>query len=693
MFKIDFLNGTVLAWEVGGGYTKITDYTPTLYVSADRKRDLIDLRQHVVQRHDVITTGFERWRTGWRHEPQDVLRVDVASIDRINPVAYTVRRQGTPGKYKLYNVDFSPQFRYCLEQAESPIPNREMTTLSIEMGDKQVNDEDITNVRLNGEEYTAPESEMLETIQERIDDTDPDVLVVSHASIVPLLYDKADKHDTFLRLGRLAGWQQLAGDSTFHSYGRIGNSPARYNVPGRAIINLSNSFFYDKTNLDGMLYLVERSWKPIQELAWASIGNVLTGIQIRHAIENNVLVAWNSWRAEFYKSMATLHDSDRGGYTFAPTVGVHENVYEADYSSLYPNIMITRNVSPETVRCDCCDNDAVPGLGYSICERTGYLTNVLRPLIEDREDIKQEIREADDAGRLEQLEGMSDAIKWVLVSCFGYQGFSNAKFGRIEAHEAINAYAREILLDTKEAFEQNGWKVVHGIVDSIWVQPIEGEEQVPITEMCDRLTEQVGITLDYENRYDWIAFCPKRESGAGALTRYFGKKRDGGFKVRGIEARQRSTPPYVAECQRDMLEAFDTHRTPEAVCDLLKRQVQRLRSGNVDADDLLVRKRVSKEADQYQHHGRNVAALERADLHGFGVQPGEDVRFVVVNDGIRSVDRVRLHYEDGQEYDADYYTDLLVRAAESVVSPMGWDRNRIERYLSDTVETGLRAYL
>ena len=47
--------------------------------------------------------------------------------------------------------------------------------------------------------------------------------------------------------------------------------------------------------------------------------------------------------------------------------------------------------------------------------------------------------------RLDELEDRSSALKLILVACFGYQGFSNAKFGRIECHEAINAYAREIL--------------------------------------------------------------------------------------------------------------------------------------------------------------------------------------------------------------------------------------------------------
>jgi DNA polymerase I len=64
-----------------------------------------------------------------------------------------------------------------------------------------------------------------------------------------------------------------------------------------------------------------------------------------------------------------------------------------------------------------------------------------------------EIRETEDDDHRDELEDQSNVITWILVSCFGYQGFSNAKFGRIECHGAINAYVGEILLETKDELE------------------------------------------------------------------------------------------------------------------------------------------------------------------------------------------------------------------------------------------------
>jgi DNA polymerase-2 len=51
----------------------------------------------------------------------------------------------------------------------------------------------------------------------------------------------------------------------------------------------------------------------------------------------------------------------------------------------------------------------------------------------------------------------------MLVTCFGYLGYKNARFGKIEAHEAVTAYGRDKLLCAKEIFEAAGFTVLHGL--------------------------------------------------------------------------------------------------------------------------------------------------------------------------------------------------------------------------------------
>jgi hypothetical protein len=69
----------------------------------------------------------------------------------------------------------------------------------------------------------------------------------------------------------------------------------------------------------------------------------------------------------------------------------------------------------------------------------------------------------------------------------------------------------------------------------------DGDRDDPET-LATEITEHVEIRLEYEAHYDWVAFVPRCESDAGALTKYSGKVAGGDdFKLRAIKAQQRST--------------------------------------------------------------------------------------------------------------------------------------------------------
>jgi DNA polymerase I len=713
-FTFDFLDdGRVLEWETtvdGAVATERDDYTPRFYVAARDPASDLDLTtlESVYDQHpDVVATETVARRPGFRRDEEAVLAVDVTHIDRVTPLARQARQLSDypVGNLACFNVDFSREFRYCLETGANPTPASELSTLRLSVPVTETSNDVYGELTVAGDTVTGSPTNLLTAVQRALEAHDPDVLVCSTSEIVPTLYKMATAagvDDFSLSRWPDVDYQQLASRSTYSSYGRVGHSPARYNVPGRAIIDESNTFFYGNTNLDGVLDLVSRSKKPVQELAWASIGNVLTAIQICEGHDRGVLVPWNSWRHEFYKPMGTLHDADRGGFIFAPEVGLHENVHELDFSSLYPNIICTRNVSPDVIRCSChSDRDDVPGLGYSICDDRGYLVDVLQPIIDARDDIKPAIRhEKDrddpDGERLVELEGRSGALKWILVACFGYQGFSNAKFGRIECHEAINAFAREILLAAKQQLEAGGWRVVHGIVDSIWVTPdpdVDDGEREDLEALATAITERVEIRLEHEAHYDWVAFVPQRESDAGALTKYFGKVADEDeFKIRGIEARQRSTPRYIENVQRSCLEQLNSARSPEAVLRHLEKAIEGLHSGEVPVEELVERNQVSKPLEGYNQNTQNVAALKRARDQNLAVHPGQDIKYVVVDDENTSRDRVALAHESIETYDPFYYETQLIRAIESILSPLGWDRTDIKRELTGERQSGLVEY-
>ncbi len=715
-FTVEFEDGTAREWTLtdeGAEPTTVEDYAPSLFVAGPDDA-LADLRDRLEADPKVAATGVERWATSLHEahagERSRVLRADLERVGEIRTLAREVRgvherETHAPGTYRLFDVDLAPGFRYCLDRGLDPTPARELRTLRLDLDEAAMADGDVSALEVGGESVEGDGTRVLRTLGRRLERRDPDVLVVSHADLVPLLERRATELGLDgVSLGRLPGWTTLASENTYASYGRVGHSPARYRVPGRAIVDTSNSFLWHQSGLAGIRYMVERTGRPLQEAAWGSIGTLLTSRQIRHARrEEGVLAPWNKWEPERFTDVETLHAADRGGFTFAPEVGFHENVHEIDFASLYPRIICERNVSPETLGCGCdgaAGSHRVPDLEYEICEADGFLPAVLEPLISERAAIKRRLDDDPPDDAAARLRAESGAIKWILVSCFGYQGYRNAKFGRIECHEAINAYAREIALTAKRRLEDAGWRIVHGIVDSLWVTP-RIDDPEPIADVTAAVSDAVGIPLEHDGSYEWVCFVPLRNSSssgraggpadatargratAGALTKYFGKRRSGEYTFRGIELRQRSTPAFVADSQRAFVEALDRERDPEAVCDVFGRRLTELRDGAVDPTDLAITNRVSRPLADYSRRTHTVAALQRYERRGIDRRPGQSVTYVVADDDARGPERVRLALEEPREYDADYYARLLGRACESVVSPLGWDRSRIRRSLRD----------
>ena len=71
---------------------------------------------------------------------------------------------------------------------------------------------------------------------------------------------------------------------------------------------------------------------------------------------------------------------------------MHDNIAEFDFVSLYPNIMLKKNLSAETIRCSCCPNSRlrVPELDYNICEkRIGIIPTSLKIVLDKRAKYKE----------------------------------------------------------------------------------------------------------------------------------------------------------------------------------------------------------------------------------------------------------------------------------------------------------------
>jgi DNA polymerase elongation subunit (family B) len=479
--------------------------------------------------------------------------------------------------------------------------------------------------------------------------------------------------------------------TTFFSYGRVYHKAPMQRLFGRVHIDVNNTFIYTACGLEGLIEVSRTCRIPLHRAARASIGTIMSSLQLYTAWKNDILVPWKKNEPESFKTAWELLVADRGGFIFEPKLGFHMDVVEVDFTSMFPMLMRTRNISAETVLCKCCPNSSlrVPELGYNICEkRRGIVPKTLDLLLKKRLKYKGLIKEVEDGDLRHIYNRRQAALKWVLVTCFGYLGYRNARFGRVDAHIAVCAFARDSLLKTARLAEQHGFEVVHGIVDSLWLKRPNVSPQ-EVVEFCREASNTIGVPLDVEGKYRWIVFLPSKVlKGVPVLNRYYGVFENGEIKLRGVEARRGDTPLFIVKAQMEMIRKLAgaaglkrfREKIPEAI-HVLGEYAEKLAEGRVDVQELLVAKRLSKSPFRYDHDVFQAITAKQLKRAGFQVYPGQTVQYVIVNAKSRwANERVvpAQLLKPNMHYDVKEYTKMLFSAGETLLGIFGYTTHKIQ---------------
>jgi len=571
------------------------------------------------------------------------------------------------------------------------------------------------------------ESADLEEIGKFLRHFDPDLILSDDgdASLLPILFSLERKWKISIPWDRepypLQRQVNPKGRSYF-SYGRTYYRAPAHIFLGRWHIDRRNSFVFGESGMEGVIELVRLAKIPVQRMARTSPGTAITSMQLDRAFQDGILIPWRKGEPERFKTAWELLVADKGGLVFQPKLGIFEDVAEIDFASMYPTIMATHNISPETVLCGCCENQRVPEARYTICEkREGIVPKTLQPILARRTWLKKMAKELEsrrwnvEGGdnppsppfskgglggfgidflcekRREIYNRKQTALKWMLVTCFGYLGYRNARFGRIEAHEAVTAFGREKLLQAKEICEEEGFELLHAITDSLWIRKRNLKEE-EVLELCRKISEATGITMSLEGIYRWMAFLPsKRNPESPVANRYFGLFKSGKIKARGLSFRRSDMPPLIREAQIRMIEILgeaknmDDYRSKiPKILDLLLEYSLMLKDGQAKKEDLVIGKTISQEPNAYKVDSLTALAAQQLEDFGIPIHPGEKVRYVIKDTLSKDKgERVRPFPLVGPDdtYDVNKYLELLLKATEELLIHFGYDTKRLSSFL------------
>jgi DNA polymerase I len=550
---------------------------------------------------------------------------------------------------RLYNVDTRPDHRYMAEHALFPCGEPEESRFSpdfslpervmeIEVLENPYAHAECRQVRvINGDPgrkdlLSGDEKTVIDDLSGIVSSCDPDVILFPGADIwAPRIVAKARINGLDPPFSRSGIFRKIEAKS-YMSYGRTEYREGSLMPDGRLLIDTLTGFNYREGGLSGVIIASRLTGLCPNLAARFTAGTLISGYEVYEALLRGIAVPYRKTDAEGTRNVNALRACDRGGMMFQPVPGLYEDVFQVDFTSLYPAVIVLYNLSPETV--------ANP-------EKQGFLPAVLAPLLELRYRTKQLKKTAP------EYRGADSILKWMLVTCFGYTGYKNAKFGRIEVHEQITTHSRDILIRSKDIAEDEGATVLHGIVDCLWLRG-PGREYLKA-----RIEKETRLCTELES-YDWLVFLPMPD-GFGAYNRYYGRLNDGSVKIRGIASRRGDTPDYIRHVQNGMLKLLGTASSRHEINDVsdsIRELYRDAKEGLMTANpqEMAIHRQVSRL--DYSRNCPEASAVRACMVAGIPVSPGMEIGYVVRDAGKWAVD---LSWE-AEGFDKAYYLVLLDRA-------------------------------
>jgi DNA polymerase I len=742
--------GQMCVWIISknGERIRLTDdYKPSVYISSDREEDLERLQTSLFTSLSVTSWNYTyKYASPVDTEKSKVLEVQLKDCRSIPFFVHRILETGKYLRYQVHNSDLKSDQAYLYDRAIFPLalvaiqvegcklryhlldavesvtyqtPPLRVMKVHVEVSKRGkigslidplkaiVVSQDDERIVIDSDN----EADNLLKFIEVVNELDPDIILTQggDSHVFPYLAERASSNGVLDRFVLSREAVPLVAKrrrgTTYFSYGVTYYRAPMRRLFGRVHIDENNTFILKKCGFDGLIEVARTCRMPLHRASRGSIGSSMASLQYCQAVKDDFLIPRNKRIPEVFKSAYELLVGDRGGFVYGPRMGVHEGVGEVDFSSMYPFLMAEYNISAETVLCKCCSDSElrVPELRYHICEkRVGIVPKVLRLAIKKRLAYKRLARETADRKLKQLCYRRQDALKWVLVTCFGYLGYRNSKFGTVDGHMGVCAFGRQVLLNAAHLAENQGFRVVHGIIDSLWLEKPEATVREYVS-LCEMISREVGVPLNFEGRYRWIVFLPSKiRPNVPVINRYYGVKEDGTIKVRGLEVRRRDTPKFVYDAQMDMIKVLAAagnsqtliEKIPDAL-NVVKAYRERLLDGDVSVWDLIVTKRLSKEIGDYKQKVSQVIAAQQLLREGLEITAGKNVKFLFTSAENKYYERrvkAKELIEKRSNSDFQKYLMLLYTAAANLLSPFGYSVEDVHNFVRGIRCTKLTSY-
>lgn len=298
-----------------------------------------------------------------------------------------------------------------------------------------------------------------------------------------------------------------------------------------------------------------------------------------------------------------------GAFVLNPTPGLYNEVYDLDFKSLYPNIIRTFNISPDTVTDKSKNVISTPGIvidgvtrgKYSYTKDQGVIPRKIKLLLDERAKIRSKQKNLDKRTReWKDLNVKQLVVKELANSIYGVIGNQYFRCFNIDMAESITATGQYLIKYIKRTFEEKGRKVIYGDTDSAFVILNEGEDVKDVLkefnkEIAEHLSKEFGVVdctieLDLDKVFKKFLITSKKK--------YAGLS-EGITKITGLECIKRDTVNFASRWQKEIIDELFKSMPKEGAIDNVEATRKIVMESEMDPNDILIHKKIGKDAKLY----------------------------------------------------------------------------------------------
>lgn len=406
-----------------------------------------------------------------------------------------------------------------------------------------------------------------------------------------------------------------------------------------------------QTILDNAIQLSTLVGLPLDHIETAATGFKVECYLMRHAYRIGEL---------FPNRLEHPYYTYEGGLVLPPKPGIHNNVMVLDFKSMYPNIMISKNISPDTFiqPGEPEPTEGVweaPKVGYRFRRApSGFYKEVLTDLIKRRSEISIKMRELDEGGfEYRILDAQQRAIKLITNATYGYAGWLGARWYSKAVAEATAAWGRETIQNTIKLAEAIGLEVIYSDTDSIFV----AYDQAKIEELLEEVKKKLDLEIKPEMIYRSILFTE-------AKKRYCGLLPDGRLDIVGLEVIRGDWAEVSKKVQEDVLGIVLREGDIAKAVEVVKKHISDLQERKTPYKDLIIWKTLTKPIEKYKVKAAHVEAALMLEQAGRSLSIGDKIGYVITLKGGKLYEKAKpYNFATYDEIDLDYYIENQIKPA------------------------------